>query len=112
MTRRSNAADALPPAAEQAVAQLGSDIALARRRRRIPQGAMAERMQVSRQTLHRLEHGDRSISLSVLASALHVLGLASRLEQLAAADQDSAAMDADLNHVPRRIRAPSTGSPP
>jgi transcriptional regulator with XRE-family HTH domain len=109
MPRRSKAADALPPVVEQAVARLGSDIALARRRRRIAQDAMAQRMQVSRQTLHRLEHGDRSISLSVLASALHVLGLASRLGQLAAADQDATALDVDLHHVPQRIRAPSRG---
>jgi transcriptional regulator with XRE-family HTH domain len=111
MARRSKSSDALPAAAEQAVAQLGADIALARRRRRIPQDSMAERMQVSRQTLHRLEHGDRAVSLSVLASALHVLGLAARLGQLASADQDVMAAEADLGHVPQRVRAPSGRRP-
>lgn len=67
---------------------------------------MAQRMQVSRQTLHRLEHGDRSVGLAVLAIALHVLGLSERLGRLAAAEEDAEALDADLAHLPQRTRAP------
>jgi hypothetical protein len=40
-----------------------------------------------------------------------VLGLAARLGQLASADQDVMAAEADLGHVPQRVRAPSGRRP-
>lgn len=48
---------------------------------------MAERMGVSRMTLHRLERGDASVSLGSLVRALGILGLESDLELLAADDE-------------------------
>ena len=75
MPRSSRAASGLPPQSQRAITRLGKDIALARRRRKLPQRLMAERMIVSVQTLQRLEAGDPTVGLAVLASALHVLGM-------------------------------------
>jgi transcriptional regulator with XRE-family HTH domain len=107
MSRASRAASGLPPQTLRALKQLGSDIALARRRRKIPQRLMAERMLVSIQTLQRLEAGDPTVGLAVLASALLVFGMTSRLADLVAADTDRAGMSEDLARLPKTTHAPS-----
>ena len=69
MSRASRAATGLPPQSQRAIAQLGKVLYIARRRRKLPQRLMAERMLVSVQTLQRLEAGDATVGLAVLASA-------------------------------------------
>ncbi|MGO4123845.1 helix-turn-helix transcriptional regulator [Inquilinus sp. YAF38] len=88
---------------------MGHDIAVARKRRRIPQQLLADRMLVTRQTLQRLEAGDPTVSLGVLASALFVLGFTSRLEALLAPGSDAMGISEDLARLPRRTHAPSDG---
>lgn len=87
------------------MARLGNDIAIARRRRKLPQRLMAERMLVSIQTLQRLEAGDPTVGLAVLASALHVLGLTQRLAELVAPDSDKAGISEDLSRLPKTTHA-------
>jgi len=106
MPRRAKVTEALPPPALRAIRQLGQDMAVARRRRRISQQLMADRMLVNRETLARLERGDPAVSLSVLASALFVLGLTGRLEQLLGPDSDAVGISEDLQHLPKRAHAP------
>lgn len=106
MPRASRAASGLPPRSQRAIAQLGKDIALARRRRKLPQRLMAERMLVSVQTLQRLEAGDPTVGLAVLASALHVFGMTARLASLAAPDTDRAGISEDLARLPKTTHAP------
>lgn len=105
MPRASRAASGLPPRSRRAIAQLGKDLSLARRRRRIPQRLMAERMLVSVQTLQRLEAGDPTVGLAVLAGALHVLGLTDRLAGLVAPESDQAGIGEDLARLPRTTHA-------
>ena len=105
MPRASRVASGLPPHSQRAIAQLGKDIAVARRRRKLP--LMAERMLVSVQTLQRLEAGDPTVGLAVLASALHVFGMTPRLASLAAPDTDRAGMSEDLARLPKNTHAPS-----
>ena len=107
MPRASRVASGLPPHSQRAIAQLGKDIAVARRRRKLPQRLMAERMLVSVQTLQRLEAGDPTVGLAVLASALHVFGMTPRLASLAAPDTDRAGMSEDLARLPNNTHAPS-----
>ena len=107
MSRASRAASGLPPQSQRAIAQLGKDIALARRRRKLPQRLMAQRMLVSVQTLQRLEAGDPTVGLAVLASALHVFGMTSRLGSLVAPDTDRAGISEDLARLPKTTHAPS-----
>jgi len=50
--------------------KLGEDIANARKRRRIATATMAQRANISRPTLLRLEHGDAGVSLGIFATVL------------------------------------------
>lgn len=68
---------------------------------------MAERMLVSIQTLQRLEAGDPTVGLAVLASALFVLGMTSRLADLAAPDTDHAGLSEDLSRLAKTTHAPT-----
>ncbi len=79
---------------------------MARRRRRISQQLLADRMLVNRETGMRLERGDPAVSLGVVASALFVLGMTGRLAQLAAPERDVVGLSEDLRRLPRRVHAP------
>ena len=105
MPRSSRAASGLPPQSQRAITRLGKDIALARRRRKLPQRLMAERMIVSVQTLQRLEAGDPTVGLAVLASALHVLGMTQRLAELVTPASDRAGISEDLSRLPQQTHA-------
>lgn len=105
MPRSSRAASALPPQSLQAVKRLGKDISLARRRRKLPQRLMAERMLVSIQTLQRLEAGDPTVGLAVLTSALWVLGMTARLATLVSPESDRAGISEDLARLPKTTHA-------
>lgn len=106
MARSSASTTALPPPARRALKALGRDIAIARKRRRIPQQLLADRMLVTRQTLQRLEAGDPSVSLGALASALFVLGFTARLEALLAPESDAMGISEDIARLPQRTHAP------
>lgn len=82
---------------------LGERIRAARLRRRISVAEMAERMDVSRPTLYRLERGDLSVGLGVLVRALGVIGLDGDLAALAADDELGHRL-ADASSTPKRRR--------
>ena len=52
----------------------------------MPAAELAERAATSRMTIHRLEHGNTSVSLGVLVRVLGVLGLVDDLGALARDD--------------------------
>ena len=63
----------LPLPVERAIRKLGNDIALARRRRRISQASLAERMEASVSTVRRMENGDvRVPSISSLVRCMYL----------------------------------------
>lgn len=107
MSRASKAISGLPPQSLRAFKQLGKDLSIARRRRRLPQRLMAERMLVSIQTLQRLEAGDPTVGMAVLASALHVFGMTRRLGELVAPDTDLVGISEDLARLPKTTHAVS-----
>lgn len=90
MRGATNVAEALPITVKRDITAIGRHIAASRKTRGLSQESMAARMFVSRQTLHRLEAGDPGIGLSVLASALFVLGQARRLRLLAESEPSEA----------------------
>ena len=94
----------LPLPAKRALEKVGADIRDARRRRRIPTALMAERAGISRMTLNKIEQGDPGVSMGAYASVLFVLGLASRLEELADASHDATGLAVEEEHLPKRIR--------
>ena len=60
----------LPPATAAAIEKLGADLAVARLRRKESLKAWAKRMGVSVPTLQRLEAGDPSVGIGIVATAL------------------------------------------
>jgi transcriptional regulator with XRE-family HTH domain len=80
------------PGAQAHAVQLGWRLRLARRRRGIGADEMAARCGVSKPTVYKLERGDATVSLAVLARYLDVLGLAADLDGIAARDEAGAAI--------------------
>jgi hypothetical protein len=74
---------ALPLSVRRDLQKLGEDISIARRRRRVPMGLMAERAFVSRNTVTRVERGDPAVSMGIYATVLFVLGMSERLGRMA-----------------------------
>lgn len=105
MAKATRAHLSLPAPARDGLAQLGRDLSLARRRRRIPVRRMAARMRVSPTTVTRLERGDPGVSLGVLMTALWLLGMQDRLATLVAPETDAVGQRASLAAAPRRVAA-------
>lgn len=93
----------------RAMVKLGNDICLARRRRRISQESLAERLGTSVSTIHRMEKGSGHTPLLVLARALHVFSELPRLENLLDTAKDDVGLTLMDEQLPQRIRAPRNG---
>jgi transcriptional regulator with XRE-family HTH domain len=100
------------PQVARALAKLGRDISLARRRRKIAAEDFAEQMGVSRATLHRLENGDPGVSLNTLTMALVALGRLNVVSELADPAKDDVGMMLTRQEAPRRVRRARTVRPP
>lgn len=97
----------LPIPVKKALFKLGQDISDSRRRRRIPVALMAERADLSRSTLAKIEKGDPTVSLGGYATVLFVLGMTERLADLADATHDLVGRRLEEESLPKRIRLPS-----
>jgi transcriptional regulator with XRE-family HTH domain len=75
------------PQTQRRAEALGERLRLARLRRRMSLTELAERVGVTRGTLSRLEKGDLSTNLGLLARVLGVLGLEEDLDRLARDDE-------------------------
>lgn len=98
----------LPLPARRALAKLGADIRSARIRRRIPMMLMAERAFISRTTLGKVEKGEPAVSLGVYATVMSLLGMASRLADLADVRSDDVGLSLDEDRLPQRVRLPGS----
>ena len=74
------------PKHQKILEQLGENITLARKRRKLTTIQVAERANISRSALYRLEKGKPSVSLGALFNVLRVLGLQDDFLRLAADD--------------------------
>jgi transcriptional regulator with XRE-family HTH domain len=101
MSRPSNANDALPFAAEDALKRLGASLRVARERRGESLRSWAERMNTSVPTLSRMESGDPAVGMGVYATALWIAGKAADLGALAAPEKDSEALAMDVRRAQR-----------
>ena len=103
----------IPPPVRRAIEKLGADVALARRRRRISQASLAERIGASVSTVKRLENGDLRVPIHFIARALHVFGEIERLGNLLDTAEDAIGLALMDDQLPQRIRArkpsPDTG---
>ena len=96
--------DRLPPSVHRSLTKLGRDIAVARRKRRLTQAMMAERLGVSKTTYLKIERGEPTTGMGVFAMALFVLGLGTPFGDLVDASRDDQALVLDVERLPKRVR--------
>jgi hypothetical protein len=99
MTKASTALTQMPPSTLAALEQLGADLAVARLRRKESLKTWAKRIGVSVPTLLRLEAGEPSVSLGVLATALWLIGRDAALGALATPKEDRGALELDVRQA-------------
>lgn len=102
MSKSSAHNDWLPPQAVEALKSLGSNLALARLRRKEPLRAWAKRIGVSVSTLQRLEAGDPGVGMGVYAAALWLMGRVEALPELADPALDRGALELDVRAARER----------
>ena len=86
----------LPPATAAAIEKLGADLAVARLRRKESLKIWAKRMGVSVPTLQRLEAGDPSVGIGIVATALWLIKRDGAIGNLAAPEHDQGAIEMDV----------------
>jgi len=89
----------LPPATAAAIEKLGADLAVARLRRKESLKTWAKRIGVSVPTLQRLEAGDPSVGIGIIATALWLIKRDGELGSLAAPEQDQGAIEMDVREA-------------
>ena len=96
----------LPIPVEGALRKLGQDIKDGRKRRRITMDLMAERCNISRLTLAKIERGSSSVSMGSYASVLFVFGMVDRIRNLVDANHDLLGRMLEEEKLPKRVRLP------
>jgi transcriptional regulator with XRE-family HTH domain len=99
MSKASISLSQMPLSTLAALEQLGADLAVARLRRKESLKTWAKRIGVSVPTLLRLEAGEPSISLGVLATTLWLIGRDSALGSLATPKEDRGALELDVRQA-------------
>ncbi len=89
----------LPPATAGAIERLGADLAVARLRRKESLRSWAQRLGVSVPTLQRLEAGDPSVGIGIVATALWLINRDGALGSLAAPEHDQGALEMDVREA-------------
>ena len=93
------------PSIHRALKTMGKNITLARLRRKMSIGSLAQRSGISVNTLIALESGEENLLIVNLARVIHSLGLINCIEELAQADKLGRGLqDAEL--LASRKRAP------
>lgn len=99
MPKLARALQQLPPATAAAIEKLGADLAVARLRRKESLRTWARRMGVSVLTLQRLEAGDPSVGIGIVATALWLIQRDGELGKLAAPEHDRGAIEMDVREA-------------
>jgi len=89
----------LPPATAGAIEKLGADLAVARLRRKESLRSWAQRMGVTVSTLQRLEAGDPSVGIGIVATALWLIKRDGELRNLAAPEHDQGAIELNVREA-------------
>ena len=76
----------LLPILSRILKEVGVNLKLARLRRKLSTAIIAERAQITRTTLRKIENGEGSVSMGAYASVLHCLGLHGDLAKVGAYD--------------------------
>lgn len=89
----------LPPATAGAIEKLGADLAVARLRRKESLRSWAQRLGTTVSTLRRLESGDPSVAIGIVATALWLIRRDGELRHLAAPEHDQGALEMDVREA-------------
>jgi transcriptional regulator with XRE-family HTH domain len=96
---------------ERALRKLGGDVSLARRRRRISQASLAERIGASVSTIRRMEQGDVRVPIHFFARTLHLFGVIQSLATLLDTAQDDIGLTLMDEQLPQRVRSKARTGP-
>ena len=110
MPKTARALQQLPPATAGAIEKLGADLAVARLRRKESLRSWAQRLGVSVPTLQRLEAGDPSVGIGIVATALWLIQRDGELRQLAAPEHDQGAIEIGVREAVALGRARAQAS--
>lgn len=99
MPKTAKAIRQLPPATLGALQKLGADLAVARLRRKESLRTWAKRLGVTLSTLQRLEAGDPTVSIGIIASALWLINRDAELGNLAAPEHDQSALELNVREA-------------
>lgn len=75
------------PKYDKVLGQMGENIKMARKRRKLTMVQVAERADIARSTLHLIELGNSSVAMGAYFNVLRVLGLQNDFLKLAADDE-------------------------
>ena len=100
----------VPLPVARAIAKLGRDLSLARRRRRISQASLALRIGASLSTVKRMEQGDLRVPLHFVARTLHLFGELDRLASLIDTAKDDIGLTLADEQLPKRVRGKTGGA--
>jgi hypothetical protein len=110
MPKTARALIQLPPSTAAALERLGADLAVARLRRKESLRSWAARLGVSVATLQRLEAGDPSVGIGIVATALWLIQRDDALQSLAAPEYDRGALEMDVRAATELGRARAKAS--
>jgi transcriptional regulator with XRE-family HTH domain len=99
------------PAIADQIKALGANLKRARVRRRITQQQLADRAFVSRQLIVKIEQGNPSVSLGVLAQVLWCFGLLDDMAALANPDTDKHGKWLEEKELPKRVKKRPAADP-
>lgn len=85
--------------------RLGSDLSAARRIRRMSQEDLAQRLNVSRKLVARMERGDPSVSFGAYVMSAWVMNLSDNLLDMFAQERDPVFQREARLALPQRVRA-------
>lgn len=89
----------MSPSLAACLSSAGRQVKLARLRRHLSRAAVCAEAGISQQTLIRLESGEASVAIGVLARVLEVMGLEGDIASIAMADPEGRAIqDRELLH--------------
>jgi hypothetical protein len=108
---RSAIHDVLPTGLRRSFSKFGHDLAVARRKRRLTVGMMAERTGLAKSTYARIEKGDPAVAMGAYAMALFVLGFGEAFGNLIDARRDEEGLLMDEERLPKRVRVKKAPKP-
>lgn len=94
----------LPFEVTKVARELGMNVRIARKRRRMLQGELAQKAGVGEKTIRRLEQGDDGVSIGNVLSVLWALGLLPTARALADPETDGHGKTLELARLPERVR--------